>query len=1064
MGASYPAKIQRPALSNIVNRDRLFDLIDQNSDQRVFWISGPGGAGKTTLINSYIEQRNLSCLWYQVDESDNDLAGFFYYLGLAGKFYSADPEVIFPSLTPEYTFGLQEFSRNFFTELAGILPSKCCLVLDNCQELSDNAELYQAILSGMSQLGSEFKIIFISRNELPSPFYRLSANNELCKVGWKELRLTFAEFEDFSKLKQLRLNTDQVKKLHALLDGWAAGFQIMAGADNYGSDIHASSEAILEDSKETIFNYFAEETFRHLDKTSQEVLLKTSLLPHIDLSILEQLNDSWEAERVIKELCRTNIFITKQIGHPGLYNYHQLFKAFLQNRYRAISADAEINNTLRAAAFLFISQGKTEEGISLHIQAGNWADAISHISANGPALLKQGRFKTLGSWLQKFPEHIARSNPWVKYWSATCLMLQEPDRAQALFDESLAMFQKQDDVMGMYLTLSGMGESLAYRFDSFVHYDQWIASLEKLYRQHPTFPSIEIEARIALVMMTAIGLRQPSYRGADEWRKRAMDLVNNNDLEDSIRIHLINALILERTLTGHLNDADVLLKIFKNSIENQIIPPIVLINLKNFEALLNWRRGRSEECSRAVAEGLTIAENTGVHVVSFILLANGVAADLTQGKLMQAESLLGQMEHQLDHAGSYGRLLYHFNMAWKYFLEGSTAKALAQCKQALFLCDSVGNPEATAVSHFAHAIVLLENGEFAESESELEKATAWCETHPIYQIAFACHVTKAELYFSSGKNTLGNEELQKGLQLGNKMGFNMFPIWRHGAISDLCVRALESEICEEYVQWLVEERNLFPSRPPVHLENWPWKVKIYCLGDFKICIDNEILRFKGKTQQKPIEFLKVLIALGGSNVSESKLSDILWPDADGDMQRQSFNTTLHRLRKILGVADILQLSSGKLSLNKERCWNDVWAFQYVLQNPPIYASSQHTSEEKAINLYQGAFLQNETAWWLDRTREKLQRQFLSAIEQAAQRYSAKNQWKKAADLYEKSLEIEPLTAEFYFQLMRCYANLGHKASAIKVHDKYIEKFRSEKDQVYNNIKNMYHQINGINLN
>ena len=241
-------------------------------------------------------------------------------------------------------------------------------------------------------------------------------------------------------------------------------------------------------------------------------------------------------------------------------------------------------------------------------------------------------------------------------------------------------------------------------------------------------------------------------------------------------------------------------------------------------------------------------------------------------------------------------------------------------------------------------------------------------------------------------------------------------------------------------------------------------MKLYCFGDFKLFIDNKILKFKVKAQQKPIELLKVLISLGGKNVSESTLSDILWPDADGDMQRQNFNTTLHRLRKILRVSDILQLRSGQLSINEERCWSDVWAFQYLLQSPETYQDFQNFGEEKAISLYKGKFLQNEIAWWTNTTREKLQRKFLSTIELLGKRFMDRSLWEKAANFYEKGLEIETSTTEFYLQLMQCYSNLGHKASAIKIHEKYMEKFSSKRDRVYHNIQILYHKINETNLN
>jgi LuxR family transcriptional regulator, maltose regulon positive regulatory protein len=46
----------------------------------VTWLTEPPGAGKTTLIASYLEARNVPIFWYQLDAGDTDPAAFFSYL------------------------------------------------------------------------------------------------------------------------------------------------------------------------------------------------------------------------------------------------------------------------------------------------------------------------------------------------------------------------------------------------------------------------------------------------------------------------------------------------------------------------------------------------------------------------------------------------------------------------------------------------------------------------------------------------------------------------------------------------------------------------------------------------------------------------------------------------------------------------------------------------------------------------------------------------------------------------------------------------------------------------
>jgi len=79
------AKIARPASSELLRRDRLFDLMDRARGGQLLWVSAPCGAGKTSLVASWLEARGLRALWISVDPGDADPASLFYYLATAGR-------------------------------------------------------------------------------------------------------------------------------------------------------------------------------------------------------------------------------------------------------------------------------------------------------------------------------------------------------------------------------------------------------------------------------------------------------------------------------------------------------------------------------------------------------------------------------------------------------------------------------------------------------------------------------------------------------------------------------------------------------------------------------------------------------------------------------------------------------------------------------------------------------------------------------------------------------------------------------------------------------------------
>jgi LuxR family maltose regulon positive regulatory protein len=92
------AKTTRPTQTGILVRPRLVRRLDLARKKPVTWVWAPPGAGKTTLVASYLAARRTRGLWYKVDEGDADVATFFYYLGLAAPRRRGP----LPLLTPEY--------------------------------------------------------------------------------------------------------------------------------------------------------------------------------------------------------------------------------------------------------------------------------------------------------------------------------------------------------------------------------------------------------------------------------------------------------------------------------------------------------------------------------------------------------------------------------------------------------------------------------------------------------------------------------------------------------------------------------------------------------------------------------------------------------------------------------------------------------------------------------------------------------------------------------------------------------------------------------------------------
>jgi DNA-binding SARP family transcriptional activator len=1019
-------KINRPLLTDIVPRERLFRLLDGALKRPVVWVHGPGGSGKSSLVASYIDCRTLPCLWYQVDRGDQDVATLFYYLGMAlenAGFSTEGPPL--PLLTPGQHPELELFAKRYFERLFAALPSSCVLVFDDCHEVADDSPFHQVLRSGLYEIPDGIHVIVVSRNAVPSSLIHLRSRSMLNTISWSALRLTPAETEAIIRARRAdHVAREDARRLHERIQGWVAGLVLVLEGG------HASISTAVPEMQpvKEVFDYFAAELFTAMNEATQSFLLKTAVFSEVAPLPAQRLTQQPDAGRILSGLYEKNCFTERRYEGGSMYRYHPLFREFLLERACQFFSPDEMRGIRHAAAIALEESGRQEEATELFMAAESWQDAARLIIRIAPAYLAQGRGNTMQQWLERLPEELAERHPYLPFWQGACRLPEAPISAFSDFKRAYQIFQEHDDRVGMCLSWAAGANATLYS-DSIYH--EWIPEMESYMRQHHAFPSPEIEARVITSMFNAMSFQQPDHLRIRELEEQSYGYFwQEHCLDSDARLKTGVYLAVFNLWCGEIPRARLIADRLDLISRTASVSDLTSFTIKTTQALVDFFTASFGACRQRVFEALQLAEETGIRALYLHVMGHGLAAALSDGDLDTVDTLLARMRDNLDRAGELDQAYYYFSLAWRARLEGDLEGAFHNLAITSPFMGSVDNLPSHAIAHIALAELYCRRGDGEAAQGHVALARRFGERLRSHVVEFMCLLLEADLNLEQGRAGEGIVRLRTALALGRSHGIVNMYWWQPDTMVRLCMRALREGIEAGYVSALIRLRGLVPRNPPLDMEEWPWPVKVYTLGRFELHANGNPVLFSGKVQKKPLEMLKVLLALEGEESREGQIADLLWPEAEGDTARKSLKSTLHRLRYLLGNEKAVLMREGRLILNRCQVWTDVLAFEELLAKARVKMDATDETEairltEKALALYRGHFLdQGSDIRCIIALRNRLQGRFRTAILSLGNLWRDRGDQDRAMECYHRGVEVDDLAEELYRNLMSCYLSAG----------------------------------------
>lgn len=598
------AKLNPPWLPAVVERPRLYRLLDGARKRPVIWINAPPGFGKTTLVASYLRARKIRPLWYQVDEGDSDLATFFHYLSLGAKQVARRYPTPLPHLTPEYLQGLPTFTRRFFEDLYSRLKRPALLILDNYQEVPLDSLFHQTVALGIEVLPDKIGVIVMSRALPPSAFARLQATRQVDFIGEEALRLTKEESG-----RVVRLHTQSQKPatralaetLHRRVQGWAAGLVLQLEQVEPRT---GGGPVVPGGTPQVVFEYLAREVLHRLSHEQQQFLLQTAFLPDIPPTLAEQLTGRPTAGDILSHLYQSRYFTERRMATADpVYQYHPLFREFLRTQAKAALSSQELSATQRTAASLLEAVERFEDAVTLYCEAGYLEEIVRLILSRAPALLQQGRNQTLEAWLKLIPAEQYDQEPWLLYWLGACRQPIDPIESEQFFARAFERFKAQNDRAGMLMACSGVLSSIQYSWLDFSKLDRWIDIMLDLVSSDETFPALEIESQVTFSLLNALMWRCPHASVITPWIDRAKKLVEG---VQGIEKHstFIAGLVVLLLWRGQIAEADKYARLLKSAVESEATQPLTRLVYHANASMLAWFCGDPAQTVHHGEQGL----------------------------------------------------------------------------------------------------------------------------------------------------------------------------------------------------------------------------------------------------------------------------------------------------------------------------------------------------------------------------------------------------------------------------------------------------------------------------
>ncbi len=472
------SKLSPPRLrANLLDRSRLFALLDAGQECRLTLLSAPAGFGKTTLICQWMAARGMvganrvgvnragvnraganragvnragaspaptvpqvnhdfpPVAWLSLETSDNDPLRFWRYLITACQAFQVELQEAHDALLdtiPQPPFVPSSLETMLTTLLNALARSAGGILVLEDYHVITAQEIHASISFFLEHLPANIHLIMITRSDPPFSLARLRSHDELYEIRANDLH--FSQEEMATLLQQalpFLLATETIQHLHAQLEGWGTGLHLIKLALQRTTTPEEGEQVLtfFPTSNPSFQEYFVTEVLDQQPEVVQQFLLQTSILNRLTGSLCDAVTEQQNSQDMLTMLEKANLFLDPLDSAGQWYRYHALFAEAMRNEARRRSGAEQLRCLAARASHWYEENDFLYEAIDAALYAQDYERAASLLERLSERQGTQDEIQesySLRRWLEQLPEVILKQHPVLCLnYAATLLFLND---------------------------------------------------------------------------------------------------------------------------------------------------------------------------------------------------------------------------------------------------------------------------------------------------------------------------------------------------------------------------------------------------------------------------------------------------------------------------------------------------------------------------------------------------------------------------------------------------------------------------------------------------------------